>query len=254
MQCSCSSRVLKFILSESKWVRLWWKGIGKPLVFNILRLLFIQNVSPFLLVKTAHIIHHNQLLLTQYWINDVKTVARCKLLNRWRQKCSPLQIIEPLTEKTWGQGCVIFGEHKKQRAKDRKIFWMNNKAIFEFGFRRIWRILQVSEGVIHLGLRPLQLTPSLICRIFHILPFSSREAALLLSAPTWIAPSAHAQSQFWSCWLILVSIYRVYKAIQNRNVVGPGQRSRFLVLTKSSAAFGDENDIRKPNSIIAKYG
>ena len=28
---------------------------------------------------------------------------------------------------------------------------MNNKAIIEFGFRRIWRILQISEGVIHLG-------------------------------------------------------------------------------------------------------
>ena len=32
-----------------------------------------------------------------------------------------------------------------------------------------------------------------------------------------------------------------YKAIQNRNVVGPGQRSRFLLLTKRSAASGDEN-------------
>ena len=45
---------------------------------------------------------------------------------------------------------------------------MNNKAIIEFGFRRIWRILQISEGVIHLGLRPLWITPSLICRILHI--------------------------------------------------------------------------------------
>ena len=33
----------------------------------------------------------------------------------------------------------------------------------------------------------------------------------------------------------------VYKSIQNRNVVGPGQRSLFLVLTKRSAASGDEN-------------
>ena len=45
---------------------------------------------------------------------------------------------------------------------------MNNTAIIEFGFRRIWRILQISEGVIHLGLRPLWITPSLICRILHI--------------------------------------------------------------------------------------
>ena len=28
---------------------------------------------------------------------------------------------------------------------------MNNKAIIEFSFRRIWRILQISEGVIHRG-------------------------------------------------------------------------------------------------------
>ena len=60
---------------------------------------------------------------------------------------------------------------EKQRAKRRnsikngEIFWMNNKAIIEFGFRRIWRILQISESVIHLGLRPRWITPSLICRI-----------------------------------------------------------------------------------------
>ena len=41
---------------------------------------------------------------------------------------------------------------------------MNNKAINEFGFRRIWRIKQISESVIQLGL-----TPSSICLILHIL-------------------------------------------------------------------------------------
>ena len=34
---------------------------------------------------------------------------------------------------------------------------------------RKWRILQISEGVIHSGLRPLWITPPLICRILHIL-------------------------------------------------------------------------------------
>ena len=29
---------------------------------------------------------------------------------------------------------------------------MNNKAIIQFGFRRIWKIMQISEGVIHFGL------------------------------------------------------------------------------------------------------
>ena len=33
------------------------------------------------------------------------------------------------------------------------------------------------------------------------------------------------------------------QAIQNRNVVGPGQRSRFLVMIKRSAASGDENGV-----------
>ena len=64
---------------------------------------------------------------------------------------------------------------EKQRAewrnsfKNRAIFWMNNKAIIEFGFRRIWRILQISKGVIHLGLRLRWIMPFLICRILHIL-------------------------------------------------------------------------------------
>ena len=53
--------------------------------------------------------------------------------------------------------------------------------------------------------------------------------------------SAHVQSQVWQIWLVVISIYCVYKAIQKRNVVGRGQRSRFLVLTKRSAASGNEN-------------
>ena len=87
--------------------------------------------SRFGLVKTTRIIHHNQLLFTKfgknlhhiesmtlkvepsenYWTNDVKIFA---ILNQWRQKYSPPQIIEPLTEKTWGQDCVIFGERKNK--------------------------------------------------------------------------------------------------------------------------------------------
>ena len=38
-----------------------------------------------------------------------------------------------------------------------------------------------------------------------------------------------------------VSFYCVYKANQSRNLTGGDQRSRFLVLTKRSAASGDEN-------------
>ena len=65
------------------------------------------------------------------------------MTSKLRQKCSPLQITEPLTEKTWGQGCVIFGERKNKEQNGEtplrmiKIFGMNNKAVIEFGFRRI---------------------------------------------------------------------------------------------------------------------
>ena len=61
-----------------------------------LKLLFIQNISPFLIGKTTRIIHHNQLLLTKferilsYWTNDVKMTSKvqpcCRLWNRWLWK------------------------------------------------------------------------------------------------------------------------------------------------------------------------
>ena len=147
----------------------WWHKLATlisqlPLAISLWPILIIiihsKYFSVFWLVKTARIIHHNQLLLTKYWTNDVKSAARC----RWT-----------VDRVNLGTRLCHFGERIKQRAKWRnsskngEIFWMNNKAIIEFGFRRIWRILQISEGVIHLGLRPLWKTPSLICRILHIL-------------------------------------------------------------------------------------
>ena len=44
---------------------------------------------------------------------------------------------------------------------------MNNKTILEFGFRVILRIMEISEGVIRLGLRPRRITPSSISIILH---------------------------------------------------------------------------------------
>ena len=44
---------------------------------------------------------------------------------------------------------------------------MNNKTIIEFGFCIIWRIMEISEGVIRLGLRPRWITPSSISIILH---------------------------------------------------------------------------------------
>ena len=84
------------------------------------------------------------------------------------------------------------------------------------------------------------------------LPISFPEAAFLLvsnrNRDLWPGPtsevrdsrtsrhSAHAQTQVWQIWLVLVSIYYVYTAIQNRNVVGPGQGSRYFQrMTKGTA-------------------
>ena len=58
----------------------------------------------FWLFKTTRIIYHKQLLLAKFGKNFV-------IMNRWRQNdfksASLLQVIEPLTEKTWGQGWVV---------------------------------------------------------------------------------------------------------------------------------------------------
>ena len=54
----------------------------------------------FGLAKSTCIIHHNQLLMTKF--------GRILCLPRkWCQKCSLLQVNEPLTEKTWGRGWVV---------------------------------------------------------------------------------------------------------------------------------------------------
>ena len=44
---------------------------------------------------------------------------------------------------------------------------MNNKTIIEFGFPIIWRIMEISEGVIRLGLASRRITLSSISKILH---------------------------------------------------------------------------------------
>ena len=76
--------------------------------------------------------------------------------------------------------------------------------------------------------------------------FSSPEAALLLVStkdqftdfPSFGTSSESNLTNLIGSGLNLSS---VYKAIQNRNVVGLGQRSRLLVLTKRSASSENEN-------------
>ena len=60
----------------------------------------------FWLAKSTRIIHHNQLLMTNF--------GRILCLTRkWRQKCSLLQVNAPLTKKTWGRGWVVLVVKKK---------------------------------------------------------------------------------------------------------------------------------------------
>ena len=80
--------------------------------------------SRFWLVKTTCIIHHNQVLFTKFGKNlrhiESMTSKVQPAENNWTDdvkmtsKVQPAAIIEPLTEKTWGQSCLIFGERKNK--------------------------------------------------------------------------------------------------------------------------------------------
>ena len=82
------------------------------------------------MVKTTRRIHHNQLLFAKFAKNPCHIES---MTSKWRQKCSPLQIIEPLNygENLGTRLCYILCV-EKQRAKWRnsfeneEIFWMNN--------------------------------------------------------------------------------------------------------------------------------
>ena len=92
--------------------------------------------SRFWLFITTRIIHHNRLRLCH---------------------------IEPMTSKVLSYWPNDVKMTSKERPAAFKILIFCNKAIIEFGFRRIWRILPISEGfegVTHHSLRPRWITPS----------------------------------------------------------------------------------------------
>ena len=91
---------------------------------------------------------------------------------------------------------------------------MNNKTIIEFGFRIIWRIMDISEGVIRLGLRPRRITPSTICIILHKI-----SASLMYSIPY------HAAVEYLSQHLQLHSVQLTEKIFTPDE---PLQRSWYL--------------------------
>ena len=99
-----------------------------------------------------------------YWTHDVKMTSKVK----------PAADYWTVDQGNLGTRLCYFWWAEIQRAKWRnsfkngEMFWMNIKAIIKSGFRRIWRILPILDGVTHFGLRPRWIMSSLICRILHI--------------------------------------------------------------------------------------
>ena len=82
----------------------------------------------FWLVKTTRIIHHNQPLLTKFGKNFI-------ILNRWRQNdvksAALLQIIEPLTKKTWGRDWIVLVVRTKWRNCWGKFYSFHGEILFK---------------------------------------------------------------------------------------------------------------------------
>ena len=118
----------------------------------------------FSLVKTPRIIHHTQLLLTKYWTNDVESAARYRLLNRWPRKLGDKAVLPLMSGKKnykerSGKTASRTGKYFQWKIKQ----LLNSALVIYEEFRRSWRPFN------HLGLRPLLITPTLACRILHIL-------------------------------------------------------------------------------------
>ena len=91
------------------------------------------------------IIHHNQLLLTKFGKNFV-------ILSRWRQNdvksAAWLQVIEPLTGKTWRRGWVVLVVKTKWR-NCRGTFYSFHGDIFSKNFSRTAR-RQLDDNICYL--------------------------------------------------------------------------------------------------------
>ena len=127
-----------------------------------------KTFSLFWLVETTCIIHHNQLLLTkfgknfvilnQWHENPLNSAARSLqiielMTSKWCQKCSLLQIIERLTKKIWGRGCVIFGEQKNELIfsfESLKISWIIKQLLNSafVGYEEFCKILKILLSLI----------------------------------------------------------------------------------------------------------
>ena len=106
---------------------------------------------------------------------------------------------EGCSQNSTSSGSLCFGSALSQNALHTAIFsnyWMR--------LSRIWRIVQIKEGVIHRGRRARRITPSKICRILHILWKPNGEIFWMNNIPliVWLAPWADKMNQIAHCdWL-----------------------------------------------------
>ena len=126
--CLYNKKNITWLLGDTKFLYSCWKNISlvrcahswnifqhskRNFVYSrghvISSIYYSFKIFPqFWLAKSTRIIHHNQLMMTKF--------ARILCFTRkWRQKCCPLQVKAPLTEKTWGRGWVVLVVKKKWR-------------------------------------------------------------------------------------------------------------------------------------------
>ena len=104
MSAMSSSQEWQVVFSQVIFTTCFSLRIGLA-IFNFVYNMFVYHsfiiFLHFWLAKITRIIHHNEPLFTKfgrilpYWTDDVKSAAK-------------LQIIEPLTEETWGRVWVVF--------------------------------------------------------------------------------------------------------------------------------------------------
>ena len=103
------------------------QGLNKGLNRGIRIFIIHSKIFPcFWLVKTTHIIHHHQLLLTKFGTNFV-------IMKRWHQNdvksAAWLQVIEPVNKKTWGPGWVVLVVGTIKWRKCRGTFYLFHNKI-----------------------------------------------------------------------------------------------------------------------------
>ena len=89
-----------FFIIKSGWLIQFSHYIGDHSCFFTFYYYSFKRFPQFWLAKGTRIIHHNHLLMTKFG----RTLC---LTRKWSQKCRPLQVNVPLTEKTWGRGWVV---------------------------------------------------------------------------------------------------------------------------------------------------